>query len=120
MKLKDKKIMIYGGGVVGYDPANQPIMGWKPIHPGKLWAYFRQLSAKEYFAGVQVQYEETCLFRINYRDDVQPTHLIFFNDEWFDIGRIDVFEGYKDDITIYAKTAKNVPKPGDLVPYEGD
>jgi len=120
MKLKDKKIMIYRQGVVGRDPANQPIVGFTPIHPGKLWAYFRQLSAREFFAGKMVQYEETALFRINHRDDLQPTFLILFNDEWFDIGRVDIFEGGKNDITIYVKTAKTAPKPENVFPYNNE
>jgi len=51
--LKDKKIIIYeveeGGGF------SRP--KYKPIHPGQLWAYARQLSAKEFWEAARQDYQ---------------------------------------------------------------
>ena len=78
---------------------------WIPIHNGTLWAYYRQLSGKEFYASKAVQHYEECLFIINYRDDITTDMEIEYSGKYYDITRIDDFEGYKSDISIYAKLA---------------
>lgn len=48
---------------------------------GTVWAYFRNLSGKEVFAAATVRYNGTL----------------------YNITRIDTFEGYKEDLTLYCR-----------------
>ena len=60
MKLKDKKIRILNdvsGNTGGWGEHD-----WQPIHSGKLWAYYRQLSGSEFFASATVNEAEEVLF----------------------------------------------------------
>ena len=47
--LKDKKIILYKKSTVK-DSAGFATTKYAPIHPGRIWAYARQLSANEYYA----------------------------------------------------------------------
>lgn len=114
--LKDKKIMIYLKTSVKDDDGFYT-EGYKPIHPGKLWAYVRQLSSREYFAAAQVQNTEEMLFTINWRSDLNETMFIDYKGVWYDIKRIDTFEDYKNDIHIYASEAAQKPAPSEIFPY---
>ena len=66
-------------------------------------AYFRHLSGKEVFAAATVNYKEDVLFQIGYRTDITPAHMIRYNGVDYEITRIDTFEGYKTDLTVYCK-----------------
>lgn len=103
-KLKDKKIRIVKLQQ-SKDEDGFSINEWIPIHNGTLWAYYRQLSGKEFYASKAVQHYEECLFIINYRDDITTDMEIEYSGKYYDITRIDDFEGYKSDISIYAKLA---------------
>lgn len=101
MKLKDKKIRILhdvSGSEGGWDAQD-----WRPLHDGGLWAYYRYLSGSEYHASATVNEAEEVVFYINWRNDVTPAMLIKYNGKFYDITRIDDFEGYKNDLSIYAK-----------------
>ena len=47
------------------------------------------------------QVQEECLFQINYRADINTTHVIRYKGFLYDITRVDDFEGYKADLTLY-------------------
>ena len=87
MKLKDKKINIYQETHVpngnGYTT--------KVTEPLALnvWAYFRQLSGKE--------------ITINHRTGLTTACFVEYGGVRYDVTRIDTFEGYKQDITLYCK-----------------
>jgi SPP1 family predicted phage head-tail adaptor len=102
MKLKDKKIRI-----IEYfhstDDHGFSIDEWRPLHGGRLWAYYRQLSGSEFYASAMVNVAEEVVFTINYRADVTTEMLIEFSGKFYEITRIDNFEGYKDDLNIYCK-----------------
>ncbi|MCY1714030.1 phage head closure protein [Caproiciproducens galactitolivorans] len=68
-----------------------------------VWAYFRQLSGKEFYAAAAVQATEKALFTIGYRTDITTANFIRFRGVDYDITRIDTFEGYKADLTLYCK-----------------
>jgi len=70
-------------------------------HVATVWAYFRQLSAKEVFAAATVNYKEEILLQIGYRTDIDNTNVIRYNGILYDITRLDTFEGYKDDLKLY-------------------
>lgn len=102
--LKDKKISIIAYRELGRDEYNDPIHEWGAIENGEnIWAYVRQLSGREIFAAAQVQAEEEMLFVVNWRDNVDTSCQIEYKGLKYDITRIDTYEGYKDDLKIYAK-----------------
>jgi len=118
---KDKKVIIYES-VSTQDPGGFPSYNYKPIHPGKLWAYVRQLSGQERFAAMALQIEEEMLFVINWRKDFSTADAIGwlfleYNGCWYNIKRIDTFEGYKEDLQIYGKLEQRPPDAGDIIPY---
>lgn len=98
MKLKDKKIellrQVHTRDEMGITKTTLESMG-------TVWAYFRHLSGKEVFAAATVNYKEEVLFQVNYRPDITTTHVIRYNGVLYDITRVDVFEGYKRDLTLY-------------------
>lgn len=101
-QLKDKKIQILGV-IDTSQPGDMPTESWAPIHTGELWAYVRQLSAKEYYSAMAIQSGEEMLFIINWRNDIKSTtNKIKYKDRYYDIKRIDTYEGYKQDLKIYA------------------
>ena len=101
MKLKDKKIEILAVTHT-QDPEGYSIETLTPISP-PMWAYFRQLSGKEVYAAMSVQATEEVQFAINWRDDITTRHIVRYKNVDYDITRVDTFEGYKNDLTLYAK-----------------
>ena len=67
-----------------------------------VWAYFRQLSGNEIYR-VTTQTTEEVMFVINYRTDIATENVILYKDVQYNIVRVDVFEGYKSDLTLYCK-----------------
>lgn len=70
------------------------------------WAYFRHLSGKEVFAAATVNYKEEVLFQVNYRTDLTTANMVRYNGTLYNITRIDTFEGYKEDLTLYCVAKK--------------
>lgn len=101
MKLKDKKIEILSVTNTK-DPDGFPVETLTPIAP-PLWAYFRQLSGREVYAAMSVKATEEVQFVINWRNDVTTAHIIRYKGVLYDITRVDTFEGYKEDLTLYCK-----------------
>lgn len=101
MKLKDKKIEILAVQNV-VNENGYAVETLKPICP-PVWAYFRHLSGKEYFAANAEQVKEEVLFQINWRTGLSTAHVIRFKGVLWDITRVDTFEGYKGDMTLYCK-----------------
>lgn len=114
--LKDKKITIYKTAVT-IDDVGERITVYQPIHPGKLWAYVRQLSAKEYFAAAAVQNKEEMLFTVNWRADITPQMYVEYKGVWYDIQRVDTFEGYKENLHLYAAEEIRPPSENSIIPY---
>lgn len=52
---------------------------------------------------MSVQATEEVLFVINYRTNITTAHIVRFRGVDYDITRVDTFEGYKQDLTLYAK-----------------
>lgn len=67
-----------------------------------LWTYFRQLSGNEIYR-VTTQTTEEVMFVINYRTDITTENVILYKGVKYNIVRVDVFEGYKSDLTLYCK-----------------
>ena len=60
-----------------------------------------RLSGKEVFAAATINYKEEVLFTINYRTDITTAHVVRYKGVLYDITRVDAFEGYKEDLTLY-------------------
>lgn len=74
------------------------------IHEGKLWAYYRQTSAKELIISMTNHYTEEAIFIINWMQDIDPRRdVILYNHHVYDINRVDDYEGYKGDLRISVK-----------------
>lgn len=101
MKLKDKKIEILAVQSV-INENGYAVETLQPICP-PVWAYFRHLSGKEYYAANAEQVQEEALFQINWRAGLSTAHVIRFKGVLWDITRVDTFEGYKGDLTLYCK-----------------
>jgi SPP1 family predicted phage head-tail adaptor len=104
MKLKDKKIEILSVTIVK-DAEGFSSELLTPIAP-PLWAYFRQLSGAEIHANDATFSAEDVQFVINWRDDITTRHVVRFRGVLYDITRVDTFEGYKEDVTLYGKRRK--------------
>lgn len=100
MKLKDKKIEIQEVRYISDAIGNRKK---ETVTIATVWAYFRQLSVDEIY-NVTTQTEEQVLFRINYRDDITTENIIRYKGNLYNITHIDVYEGYKSDLTLYCKT----------------
>ncbi len=102
MKLKDKKIDIceyqYTSDAIGNRVKTL-------VTVATVWAYFRQLSMKEFY-GVTTQVQEEVLFQINYHTNITTANVIAFRGMNYEITRIDTFEGYKTDLKLYCKIKK--------------
>lgn len=120
-KLKDKKIIIYKPESY-QDSIGQYIQKWKPIHPGNLWAYVRQLSQSEFYSAGAAQVQEERFFVINWRNDVNTSMNILYKGKWYMITRVDPYEDYKGDLQIYVKEAisGHIPNDEDILPYEDE
>ena len=103
MKLKDKKIellrQVHTRDEMGFTKTTLESMG-------AVWAYFRHLSGKEVFAAATVNYKEEVLFQVNYRTDLTAANMVRYNGTLYNITRIDTFEGYKENLTLYCVAKK--------------
>jgi SPP1 family predicted phage head-tail adaptor len=68
-----------------------------------MWAYYRQPSGAEIHANDATFPAEDVQFIINWRADITTRHVVRFRGTLYDITRIDTFEGYKEDLTVYGK-----------------
>lgn len=104
MKLKDKKIEVLA--LVAVENENGYIVETLVPTGAPVWAYFRHLSGKEIFAASAHMAVEEVLFTVNWRAGLDTTHVIRYNGALYDITRVDTFEGYMEDLTVYCKRRK--------------
>ena len=118
MKLRDKKITIYRQVEVG-ESGFMPVMAYKPIHRGTLWAYVRQTSGTEVFYSSGEYSNESMVFTIAWRNDIiVETDFIMYKGVFYNIKRVDTFEGYKDTITLTCDKCLHQPEAEDILPFE--
>lgn len=104
--FKDKKVDLYAN-VEGKDEEGFPTTEFKAVASG-LWAYVRSLSRQEIYAADSNQTEDNILFVLNYRADVAALtsdsgYYIKFQDNFYQVLRVDPYEFYKDDLQVYCK-----------------
>jgi len=101
-EIKDKRISIFE---IVTDRTNRGFERniKKPVtKTEKVWAYVRDLSEKEKFAGKAAGVEQSVLFKINYDPAVKAGQYIEFKGAFFRIVSVDRFEMYKRDLPIRA------------------
>lgn len=106
MKLKDKKIRLIEGIHIT-DDNGFGTDEWRPIHGGRLWAYYRQLSGREFYASATINAAEEVTFSINWRADIETYLLVEYDGQYYEITRIDDYEGYKNDLDLYCTLSPN-------------
>lgn len=116
-KVRDKKIKIHRGVDVA-EPGARPKIMYQPIHEGSLWAYVRHTSGTEVFYASGEYSSESKIFVIGWRDDIDTlTDVVEYKGVFYDIKRVDTFEGYKGNITITADKMVDQPKFEEIMPY---
>ena len=115
--LKDKKITIYSHSEQTDDEgfSSETLTA---VH-SNIWAYARQTSQDEWFSSQAEQIREDMLFIINWHAEINSSMMILYRDKWYDIVRVDTFEGNKTDIKIYAsETASGaIPDNAEIKQY---
>lgn len=100
LNLKDKKITISKTETVvndnGFEEQTQVTVA------DNIWAYYRQASGSEFFAGAQVNAKVEAIFEINWRNDITTDMQILYKEKMYSITRLDDFEGNKLNIRITA------------------
>ena len=107
-RIKDKKVVIYSRRTV--DGA----FVYTPLHPDRLWAYVRQLSGDEIHRAKQDMRDEDTQFILNYRPDYADWDHIAYRGTFYNVVRVDTFEGYKADLTVYASNVQSQPSPEEV------
>ena len=111
-EVKDKKIFIFeiitDRNIRGFERKIK-----KPVtKPERIWAYVRELTEKEKFAGKAAGVEQSALFKINYHAAIKAGQYIELKGAYYRIVSIDKFELYKRDLTIRALEC-NLPEVKD-------
>ena len=71
-----------------------------------IWAYYRHLSGKEFFAAASTKSKVEVIFEINWNKkiaEINPVTIkVLYNNEKYYVTQIDDFEGRKTDLKLYA------------------
>ena len=61
-------------------------------------------------------------FTINWRNDIDPVTMCYvrYKDTFYKITRIDTYEGYKDDLKLYASFYASQPGEGSIIEWGAD
>ena len=107
--IKDKKISILG--YVSTTNEYGEVEKQQEYLLKDVWAYVRQLSAKEAYERAQIQSEAEVLFTVNFNEALKDKSLIDyeikFRGNTYQITGIDYYEFGMRDIKIYAKLKGN-------------
>ena len=126
--LKDKRIEVLYK-VTARDSAGFDINGYMPITDtpdGKQWAYFRALGGSLYWAAAATQVKADVMAVVAYSDFLARFRwiekiYIRYGGRLYQATRIDTFEGYKRDLTIYAQLVNTTDAASlDMLPYSAD
>lgn len=117
VKLRDKKITIYKGKNVQGNGL-MPDLHYVPIHSGKLWAYVRQTSEEEVRNTAGEYSRESIVCVIAWRTGIDSSLLyVEYKGVFYDVKRVDTYEGYKDTITLTCDKMAHQPKADKIESY---
>lgn len=126
--LKDKRLEVLCK-VHTTDSAGFDVDGYMPITDtpdGKQWAYFRSLGGSLYWAAAATQVKADIMAVVAYSDWLAAMRwlekiYIRFNGRLYQATRVDTYEGYKRDLTIYAQLVNTTDAASlDILPYDAD
>ena len=66
-----------------------------------------------------VQQSEEILFILNWTSLIDMNCFVEHKGVFYDVKRVDTFEGYKRDLRVYAGRLQTQPKPDDVVGWQG-
>ena len=117
VKLRDKKITIYKGQTVDAGGL-MPDLHYVPIHYGRLWAHVRQTSEMEVRNTAGEYSMESIVVTIAWRTGLDSALLyVEYNGTFYDVKRVDTYEGYKDTITLTCDKMAHQPKVDKIESY---
>ena len=126
--LKDKRLEVLCK-VAGRDSAGFDMEGYMPITltpDGKQWAYFRALGGSLYYAAQATQVKADVMAVVAWSDWLASMRwlekiYIRFGGRLYQATRVDTYEGYKRDLTIYAQLVNTTDAASlDILPYDAD
>lgn len=100
--LKDKKIQIYEQGWEENEIGEER-QTWVKFLDYPVWAFYREMSAKEVAEYGKIDYQIDAVFQIEYMKDLRHSMAIAYDNKFYEITRIDYGVGNKDDIKVYAR-----------------
>ena len=126
--LKDKRIEVLCK-VAGRDSAGFDMEGYMPITDtpdGKQWAYFRALGGSLYWAAAATQVKADVMVVVAWSDWLAAMRwlekvYVRYAGRLYQATRVDTYEGYKRDLTIYAQLLNTTDAASlDMLPYDAD
>lgn len=126
--LKDKRIEVFCK-ISTHDSAGFPVDGYMPIidtPDGTQWGYFRAMGGSLYWAAAATQVKADIMAVVAYSDWLASMRrlekiYIRFGGRLYQATRIDTFEGYRRDLTIYAQLLNTTDAASiDILPYDAD
>lgn len=126
--LKDKRIEVLCK-VKGRDSAGFDMEGYMPIvntPDGATWGYFRALGGSLYWAAAATQVKADIMAVVAYSDWLAAMRwlekvYVRYAGRLYQATRVDTYEGYKRDLTIYAQLVNTTDAASiDVLPYDAD
>lgn len=102
-----------GGGV--FDPTT-----YRYMTPAPIWCYASQLSQSQIFEAKQYGEDETRLFVLNYRDDIEVYTIIEYESKYYTVTRVDTKDDYKTELFVYAQDTPPGDTPTNILPYSAN
>lgn len=96
-KIKDKKVTLWK---VGEYEDDMGLTQQGIVKVGKVWAYIRDLSAKERQETILVKERQDLKVQIANKKDIDTSWKVSYKDRVYSIVAIDRFEWYDDDIVL--------------------
>lgn len=126
--LKDKRLEVLCN-VHTTDSAGFDVDGYMPIAltpDGKQWAYFRALGGSLYYAAQATQVKADVMAVVAYSDWLASMRwlekvYVRYAGRLYQATRVDTYEGYRRDLTIYAQLVNTVDAASiSVLPYNAD
>ena len=87
--------------------------------PTALWCYTKQLSQDQVFQAKAYGQEESRLFVLNYRDDIEVYDMIEYSGTVYTVTRVDTQDDYNTELFVYVKLTPRGSTPTSVLPYPG-
>ena len=102
------------------DSIGQYSKSYHYMTPSPIWCYSNQLSQSQTFEAKTYGEDETRLFVLNYREDIEVYTILEYNGKYYTVTRVDTTDDYKTDLFVYAKDTPPGGTPSNIQPYSED